>query len=141
MRNLILDGYPHSVGEFVATAADQEHREEALAAAVAALANANSTSKKWKLANMPNVCLRMKHWSQCGTGFPEISDVAQKLLTCHATSCVTERNWSLWGRVYTSSRTALGIERETKIITICANTAQHNSIDFAVSLGVVEGLR
>jgi hypothetical protein len=38
-----------------------------------------------------------------------------------------------------SSGNALGIERAKKMITICANTAQHNSNHFAVSLAVVEG--
>jgi hypothetical protein len=98
------------MGKFVATLNDQEQKEEALA--VAALATANSKSKERKRADTPNVLLRMKIWSQFGTDFSKLSGVVQKLLTCHATSCATERNWSLWGCVYTSSRNALSGQRK-----------------------------
>jgi predicted transglutaminase-like protease len=62
-----------------------------------------------------------------------------RLLVCHATSCATERNWSLWGHVYTAFRNALGIERGKRMSTICANSRQAIENDFAVALAVVEG--
>ena len=53
----------------------------------------------------------------------------------------TERNWGLWGLVYTTSRNALGMERAKKMITFCFNSrAQGASIeDFGLLLSVVEG--
>jgi hypothetical protein len=84
--------------------------------------------------------VRLNIWKRFGTKeFASLTKVVQRLLVCHATSCATERNWSLWGRVYTASRNALGIERGKKLITICANSRQANENDFAVSLAVVEG--
>jgi hypothetical protein len=62
----------------------------------------------------------------------------QRLLACHATSCATERNWSLWGSVYSASRDALGTESGKKLIRICDNSSQARENDFAVSLAVVE---
>lgn len=62
-------------------------------------------------------------------------------MTCHATACATERNWSLWGRVYASARNGLAAERAKKLITICTNSRANGSAesDFAVTLQVVEG--
>jgi hypothetical protein len=79
-------------------------------------------------------------WKRFGTkGFASLAKVVQRLLACHATSCATERNWSLWGSVYSASRNVLGIQCGKKLITICANSRQARENDFAVSLGVVEG--
>jgi hypothetical protein len=57
--------------------------------------------------------------------------VALKLLVMHPTSASTERNWSLWGRVYVASRNALArIERARKMITFCFNSrAQKGSME------------
>jgi hypothetical protein len=58
------------------------------------------------------------------------------------TSASTERNWSLWGRVYNASRNAFGQERAKKMIAIC-NAAKGADVppdrEFAVTLGIIEG--
>lgn len=138
MRILILGGYPKSMAGFVEAVADESQKEAAKA--TAALAAEQSKSKKRKFVEMPSMNLRLKVWKQYGaTEFADLTKVVEKLLTCHATTCATERNWSLWGRVYTASRSALGVERAKKMITICSNTGQRQNSDFAVSLAVVEG--
>jgi hypothetical protein len=45
------------------------------------------------------------------TKYPLLSEVALRVMSVHPTSAAPERNWSLWGRVYTS---ALGLERAKK---------------------------
>ena len=47
--------------------------------------------------------------------------MAIKLLSCHATSAVTDHNWSLWGRLCTSARSALDMEHAKSMIAICAH--------------------
>jgi hypothetical protein len=89
--------------------------------------------------NMPSLSMRLNIWNRFGTKeFASLNKVVQRLLVCHATSCATEQNWSLWGRVYTA-RNALGIERGKKILMIYANSRQARENDLAVSLAVVEG--
>jgi hypothetical protein len=136
MNKLILGGYPKSMSGFVEAVANAEETE----AAEAAAAFATERSNKRKFAQMPSLSMRLNIWKRFGTKeFASLTKVVQRLLVCHATSCATERNWSLWGRVYTASRNALGIERGKKLITICANSRRANENDFAVSLAVVEG--
>jgi hypothetical protein len=90
--------------------------------------------------NMPSLSMRLNIWNRFGTkGFASLAKVVQRLLTCHATSCATERNWSLWSSVYSASRSDLGKKCGKKLITICANSCQARENDFAVSLAVVEG--
>jgi hypothetical protein len=60
-------------------------------------------------------------WAKFGGDMPELQAIAQRLLACHATSASTERNWSLWGRIYSSARTRLGMERAKCLIAICAD--------------------
>ncbi|KAJ9531800.1 hypothetical protein QJQ45_021951 [Haematococcus lacustris] len=43
------------------------------------------------------------------------------LLGVHATSAASERNWSAWGRLFTSARTRLTLERAKMLIYIKAN--------------------
>jgi hypothetical protein len=90
--------------------------------------------------NMPSLSMMLNIWNRLGTkGFASLAKVVQRLLACQATSCATERKWSLWGSVYSASRNALGIERGKKLITICANSRQARENNFAVSLADVEG--
>ena len=67
--------------------------------------------------------------------------VATSALAC-ITTASTERNWTLWGRVYTSARTALGLERAKKLIMLCFNdrcrVAKQN--DFHMLLSTAENL-
>ncbi|KAJ9533453.1 hypothetical protein QJQ45_026466 [Haematococcus lacustris] len=54
-----------------------------------------------------------------GVGFAVIK--ASRLLGVHATSAASERNWSAWGRLFTSARTRLTLERAKMLIYIKAN--------------------
>ena len=45
-------------------------------------------------------------WKEAADAIP--ADVAIQPLCVHPTSCTTERNWKLWGRVFTSARSHLG---------------------------------
>jgi hypothetical protein len=54
------------------------------------------------------------------TRYPFLSEVA-RAMSVHPTSAATEQNWLLLGRVYTSARNALGLERAKKMITFCFN--------------------
>jgi hypothetical protein len=56
------------------------------------------------------------------TVWPGLTKAALKLFAMHSTCASTERNWSLWGRVYVASRNALAIERDRKMITFCFNS-------------------
>ena len=53
--------------------------------------------------------------------FPHLAVAANKLLSAHATSCAAERNWSAWGRIYTSLRNSLGIQTAEKLVFVKAN--------------------
>jgi hAT family C-terminal dimerisation region len=77
----------------------------------------------------------------CKQQYPELSAVALKLLSVHGTSAATERNWALWGRLYTASRNQLGMERAKKLITFCFNSRAEapRTDDFGLLLSVVEG--
>jgi hAT family C-terminal dimerisation region len=80
-------------------------------------------------------------WKRYGAErFPALAQVALRLLSVHPTSASTERNWSLWGRVFVASRNALGLERAKKLIMFCFNSrAQDASMqDLALCLDVVE---
>jgi hypothetical protein len=59
-------------------------------------------------------------WQRFGDEIPELSAVATRLLAGHATSASTERNWSLWGRVYRAARSSQGMQRAKALIAICA---------------------
>ena len=82
----------------------------------------------------------MQAWVKVGCDVAELRDVAAKLLSCHATSAATERNWSLWGRTYNSARSSLGMERAKAMIAICAQEkARVSERDaFAVTLDVIQ---
>jgi len=53
--------------------------------------------------------------------FPHLAVAANKLLKAYATFCAAERNWSAWGRIYTSLRNSLGIETAGKLVLVKAN--------------------
>jgi hypothetical protein len=93
------------------------------------------------------VAMRKSVWRRYGQKtargsplYPELSKVACRMLSLHPTSCAAERNWSLWGRVYTVSRNSLGLERAKNIIMFCLNhRAQHASTeDFNLMLSIVK---
>ncbi|KAJ9509496.1 hypothetical protein QJQ45_001960 [Haematococcus lacustris] len=68
------------------------------------------------------VSMRRAFWSKAGLrGFPLLAVAASRLLGVHATSAASERNWSAWGRLFTSARTRLTLERAKMLIYIKAN--------------------
>lgn len=59
----------------------------------------------------------------------QFSAAAVRLLSCHASSCAAERNWSAWGRLYTSNRNRLGKAMAEKLLFIKANLADDQDED------------
>ena len=53
--------------------------------------------------------------------FPKLTFAANKLLSAHVTTAAAERNWSAWGRTYTSLRANLSLESAEKMIYVKAN--------------------
>ena len=47
--------------------------------------------------------------------YPHTAIAAGELLSAHVTSCATERNWSLFGNIFTKTRNRLALERAQKI--------------------------
>jgi hypothetical protein len=64
-----------------------------------------------------------------------------RLLSAHATSAASERNWSLWGRTYCAARSSLGMQRAKALIAICS--AEKADIPpseaFQITLDVLDG--
>lgn len=54
--------------------------------------------------------------------FPVIARLAVPLLGAHATSCASERNWSLWGNIFVKARNRLSITRAEKLVFIRGNS-------------------
>jgi hypothetical protein len=85
------------------------------------------------------VKIRKGFWKRFGyTKYPLLSEVALRVKSVHPTFAATERNWSSWGRVYTS---ALGLERAKKRITFCVSNGAKavDQDDFGLLLSAVEG--
>ena len=76
-------------------------------------------SKRKRLSVAP-LSMRKTVWEATMERFPNLSEVALRVLSIHPTSCASERKWELWGRVYMSSRTALGKQRAQKMITFAS---------------------
>jgi hypothetical protein len=55
-------------------------------------------------------------------GFPLLALCADRLLSMHATSAATERNWSVWGQIYTKYKTRLGLVKGSKIVYVRCNS-------------------
>jgi hAT family C-terminal dimerisation region len=71
--------------------------------------------------------------------FPLVSEVAVKLLSFHATACATERNWSLWGTVYTKCRSNLALAKGEKLVFIKGNdTKAADVLDEEIMLELLE---
>jgi hypothetical protein len=128
-----LNGYPKEMGIYVAVVVQDAETARDTAAAAA------SSKKRTAPVEMPPMSMRANVWGKSGK-FPALTEVVRRLMACHATTCAAERNWSLWGRIYTSARSALGMERAKKMISICTNSRAHVEDAFAVSLSVIDGL-
>jgi hypothetical protein len=104
-KTMILSGYPSSMQTWVkAVAAPQQPVPNADAAG-------GSSGKMREREEMPSLESRRGVWSRFGDAHPELQATVLRLMACHATACATERNWSLWGRVYSSARNSLAAER------------------------------
>jgi hypothetical protein len=105
-------------------------------------ATASFGSKRARMAATPIGSLK-GFWQRHGKHrYPSLARVALRLLAAHSTSASTEGNWTLWGHVYTSVRTALGLEHAKKLIMFCfkdrCRVADQN--DFHLLLETAENL-
>ena len=62
-------------------------------------------------------------WDVHSAHFPHIAAAALKLLSFHVSSCATERNWSVWGRLCTKTTNRRLLERAAKLVTIMISRA------------------
>jgi hAT family C-terminal dimerisation region len=77
-----------------------------------------------------SVVRRRRFWTEKAyKKFPILAAAANKLLSMHVTTAAAERNWSAWGRLFTSARNQLGLEKAEKMIKIKANYADSDSDD------------
>ena len=117
-------------------------KEPAQACADTGVSIASVGSKCARTCAVPLARRKGFWWGNGQRKYPDLAKVALRLLAAHSTSASTERNWTLWGRVYTLARTALGLERAKKLIMFCFNdrcrVAKQN--DFHILLSTVENL-
>jgi hypothetical protein len=100
-----------------------------------------TAGNKRKRLSFASLSMRKAVWEAAKAQYPTLSEVALRALSIHPTSCASERNWKLWGRVYTASRTALGKNRAQKMITFCFNNRAQKAHmeDMGLQLAVIEG--
>ncbi|KAG1662088.1 hypothetical protein FOA52_006895 [Chlamydomonas sp. UWO 241] len=55
-------------------------------------------------------------------GFPLLALCADRLLSMHATSAASERNWSVWGHIFTKYRSRLGLIKGEMLVFIRGNS-------------------
>ena len=68
--------------------------------------------------------LRRNFWLvHMAAEFPHLSEAASRLLSAHVTSCATERNWSLFGNIFTKTRNRLALARAQDIAFVRANNS------------------
>jgi hypothetical protein len=85
--------------------------------------------EKRELEEVASITMSKGCWKRyLGGTYPALAAVAIRLMSLHSTSAATERNWSLWGRVYTASRSRSGIEPAKRLITFCFNDRAHRMI-------------
>ena len=70
---------------------------------------------------------------------PFMAEAAGRLLSAHVTSCATERNWSLFGNIFTKTRNRLALGRAHKIAYVRANsTMGAKGADEEVQLSIAD---
>jgi hypothetical protein len=89
---------------------------------------------------VPPAVDRIRVWRKFGDSMRELQAVAVRLLSTHATSAATERNWSLRGRMYRAACSSLGMQRAKALIAICAseNSKLDPTQEFETILSVLE---
>ena len=84
---------------------------------------------------------RRKFWQgHMHTKFPLLAAAAARLLSAHVTSCATERNWSLFGNIFSKTKNRLALERAKKIAFIRGNSKESTGADEEVMLSVIDVL-
>ena len=138
---LTLTGYPSEMQGVAAALAGkrtalQQQRERA-----PDVQQVGGKREREERATVPDGHARLNVWRRAGKVMPELQAVALRLLSAHATSAASERNWSLWGRIFQAARSSLGIERAKCLIAICAaeRGAMPAGDAFEISLNVLEG--
>ena len=53
--------------------------------------------------------------------YPLMAKAAVRLLSMHVTTCASERNWSIWGKVFSKDRNRLGLTLGEQIVFIRGN--------------------
>ena len=66
----------------------------------------------------PAMHLRRNLWLQASEQYPLFAAAAVRLMSCHASSCAADRNWSAWGCTYTSLRNRLSKEKAEQLILV-----------------------
>jgi hypothetical protein len=132
LSRLFSEGFPKKMQSVVAGLALQRQKDEGPVL----------LGSKRKRQEVLTAAVRIRMWQKFGDSMPELQAVAVRLLSVHATSAATERNWSLWGRMYCAARSSLGMQRAKALIAICA--AEKAKCDptqeFEVTLSVLEGV-
>ena len=65
---------------------------------------------------------RRHWWATFGQQhFPSLAKASSRLLAMHVRTCASERNWSIWGQVYTKGRNRLGLTLGEQIVFIRGN--------------------
>jgi hypothetical protein len=84
---------------------------------------------------------RLRVWRRFGGQLPGLQQVALCLLSAHATSAATERNWSLLCRIYCAARSSLGMQPAKALTAIRA--AEQAKLDpskeLEITLSVIDG--
>jgi hypothetical protein len=70
--------------------------------------------------------------------FPRMAAVAARLLSAHVTSCATERNWSLFGNIFSKTKNRLALERAQKIAFIRGNSRESMGADQEIMLSEID---
>jgi len=71
---------------------------------------------------------------------PLVAIAAGRLLSAHVTSCATERNWSLFGNIFSKTRNRLHLEKAQKLAFIRANSSlgQAWGLDEEIRLSLID---
>ena len=76
-----------------------------------------------KKVMMASIEQRRSFWSLYGRkAYPLLARCAQRLLSMHVTSAASERNWSIWGNIYTKYRANMSIKTAEKLVYIRGNS-------------------
>ncbi len=82
----------------------------------------NADSAKLQIIVSPKPDFLRNFWlTKANKLFFLLAVAANKLLSAHATSCAAERNWSAWGRIFTSLRNKLDLETAEKLVYVKAS--------------------